>query len=125
MNKLKISVGFILVICNISLGVELDPINCEIKVNDMNDIYKNTFTHNCLSGSESKTEYIELNDPKMIARSSVNITSSMVQVTSEYKFPNKESSDTNEFIDFDQISKKYSGIAKSPWGIHKFYGICN
>jgi hypothetical protein len=114
--------------CNghvISLGVELDPISCIIKVNDMNNVYKNTFIHSCLSGNESKTEYMELNDPRMISHSSVSISSNMVHVKHEHKFPNKESSDTNEFIDFDQISKKYSGIAKSPWGIHKFYGICN
>ena len=29
----------------ISLGVELDPIECIIKVNDMNDIYKNMVTY--------------------------------------------------------------------------------
>jgi len=109
----------------ISLGVELDPINCEIKVNDMNDIYKNTFTHNCLSGSESKIEYIELNDPRMISHASVNISSSMVHVKKMVKFPNNEVDNYNSFINFDELSKKYNGFAKSPLGTFKFYGICN
>ena len=108
----------------ISLGVELDPIECIIKVNDMNDIYKNTFTHSCLAGVESKTEYRELNDPRMIANASVSISSNIVHVKSVYKFPNKENDNHNEFIDFDQLTKKYNGIGKSPFGTFKFYGVC-
>ena len=108
----------------ISLGVELDPINCIIKVNDMSDIYKNTFIHSCLSGSESKTEYIQLNDPRMISHASVTISSSMVHVEKMVKFPNNEVNNYNSFIDFDELSKKYNGFAKSPLGTFKFYGIC-
>ncbi len=91
----------------------------------MNDIYKNTFTHNCLSGSENKTEYSELNDPRMITQKAVIISSEVVNVTSIVKFPNNEKDNYHEFIDFDQLSKKYKGIAKSPFGTFKFYGICN
>ena len=109
----------------ISIGIELDPINCVIKVNDMNDIYKNTFTHSCLSGNESKTEYSELNDPRMKSHASVSISSNFVHVESIIKIPNQENSDSIEFIDFDQISKKYNGIGKGPFGSFKFYGICD
>ena len=108
----------------ISNGLQLDSIECIIKVNDTSDIYKNTFTHTCLTGTESKTEYRELNDPRMIANASVSISSNTVHVKSEFKFPGKENDYHNEFIDFDQLTKKYSGIGKSPFGLFKFYGIC-
>ena len=109
----------------ISNGVQLDPIECMIKVNDMSDIYKNTFTHSCLAGIESKTEYRELNDPRMIANASVSISSNIVHVKSVYRIPGKENSNQDELIDFDRLTKKYSGIGKSPFGLFKFYGICN
>lgn len=108
----------------ISNGVQLDPIECMIKVNDMSDTYKNTFTHSCLAGIESKTEYRELDDPRMIANASVSISSNIVHVKSVYKIPGKENSNQDEFIDFDMLTKKYSGIGKSPFGLFKFYGIC-
>jgi hypothetical protein len=106
-------------------GIELDTTECVIKVNDMNNIYKNTFIHSCLSGSESKTEYSEFDDVKMKSHASVSITSNFVHVESVFKIPNKENLDSIEFIDFDQISKKYNGIGKGPFGSYKFYGICD
>lgn len=106
-------------------GIELDTTECVIKVNDMNNIYKNTFIHSCLSGSESKTEYSELNDPRMKSHASVSISSNFVHVESIIKIPSQENSDSIEFIDFDQISKKYNGIGKGPFGSYKFYGICD